>query len=216
MTATHDQLKLYRSALAEAGYARGTINNQLSTVQRLYDAARDWGWRTDNPGAHLKARQHPTSRAERIASKYIPNRGAFLSLYTLPDRPTIVGLRDRAILRILCYGGLRVAELCALDLGDVFLEGEPQLVVRAGKGSKRRTIPLAESRGHDHQGLAGGARFAPGRVGSVGGAGQSGAGPALEHARRAQDCGRLSHAGRTQGSRPFLPPHTPLAGALAT
>ncbi len=80
--------------------------------------------------------------SDRIISKYIPDREAFLDLYRIPDENTIEGKRDQAILRILCYTGIRVSELCALNKEDVQLVEFPTLIVRAGKGRKRRYIPL--------------------------------------------------------------------------
>jgi site-specific recombinase XerD len=60
------------------------------------------------------------------------------------DPTTPGGLRDRAILGVLSRGGLRRAELVALDLAD-FTEsakGEGSLSVQ-GKGNKERLVPLA-------------------------------------------------------------------------
>lgn len=52
-------------------------------------------------------------------------------------------LRDRAILLLLLHSGLRIGELCALRLSDLELsERKGRLIVRAGKGAKRREIPL--------------------------------------------------------------------------
>jgi integrase/recombinase XerD len=51
--------------------------------------------------------------------------------------------RDLAILQLLRHTGIRVGELTALRLGDVTLsERKGQLVVRSGKGSKYRVVPL--------------------------------------------------------------------------
>lgn len=48
--------------------------------------------------------------------------------------------RDKAILEVLYGCGLRVSELCGLDLGDVLLDDQ---VVRVfGKGSKERVVPI--------------------------------------------------------------------------
>jgi integrase/recombinase XerC len=51
-------------------------------------------------------------------------------------------LRDRALLELLYGGGLRVAEACGLDIGQLSLsEGERQVRV-VGKGKKERLVPL--------------------------------------------------------------------------
>jgi len=50
------------------------------------------------------------------------------------------GARDAAILEVLYGGGLRVGELCGLDLGDV--DRSRRTVKVTGKGDKERTVPM--------------------------------------------------------------------------
>lgn len=57
-----------------------------------------------------------------------------------PFEPTAAGQRDRAILEVLYGCGLRVSELCGLDLREVHLEEELLRVL--GKGSKERVVPI--------------------------------------------------------------------------
>ena len=55
-------------------------------------------------------------------------------------------IRDYWILGVLLNTGLRVSELVALEIEDItFSERKGELRVRAGKGTKERTIPLNES-----------------------------------------------------------------------
>lgn len=56
-----------------------------------------------------------------------------------------VDLRDRAMLEILYGCGLRVSELCALNLDD--LAGDGELLRIFGKGSKERIVPLGRAAG---------------------------------------------------------------------
>ena len=53
-----------------------------------------------------------------------------------------LGLRDRAALELLYGCGLRVSELCGLDVGDVDLRERQVRVV--GKGRKERIVPLGD------------------------------------------------------------------------
>jgi site-specific recombinase XerD len=51
--------------------------------------------------------------------------------------------RDRAIVVVLLYTGLRLAELVALDLDDVRISARKgQVIVRSGKGDAYREVPL--------------------------------------------------------------------------
>lgn len=142
---TEDEIKLYRAHLIQSGYKRGSIGTKLAAVRRFFDALQDRGVRLDNPATKVKAKKDLTSQAEKIAEKYIPDRDAFLNLWTLPDRTSPMGYRDRAILRVLCFTGIRVSELCALDLADIKNSDNPQLLVRGGKGRKRRHVPLGRA-----------------------------------------------------------------------
>ena len=55
-------------------------------------------------------------------------------------RPIFLGRRDEVILRLLLDTGIRVSELCGLDLTDVDLERE--LAYVTGKGSRPRVVPF--------------------------------------------------------------------------
>jgi site-specific recombinase XerD len=55
-------------------------------------------------------------------------------------RPIFLGRRDEVILRLLLDTGIRVSELCGLDLTDVDLKRE--LAYVTGKGSRPRVVPF--------------------------------------------------------------------------
>jgi integrase/recombinase XerC len=60
-----------------------------------------------------------------------------------PELVDAEGLRDRAILEVLYGSGLRVSELCGLDVGQIDLaEGGGATVHVVGKGSKERVVPV--------------------------------------------------------------------------
>ncbi|MGE3328504.1 MAG: tyrosine-type recombinase/integrase, partial [Acidimicrobiia bacterium] len=57
-----------------------------------------------------------------------------------------VRMRDDAVLELLYGSGLRVSELCGLDLDDLDLRSG--MVTVMGKGSKERRVPLSEPTRH--------------------------------------------------------------------
>jgi site-specific recombinase XerD len=136
--ATEEDLERYRAYLAGAGYGRGTIAVKLSVVRRLYQAATWRGLRTDNPAAGLKAPKERGSRADRV--KYLPLAG-FRALVDAPDKRTAKGKRDRAILTLLGYHGLRVSEVAGLTVDNLHL-GDPAWITVRGKGNKTRQVYL--------------------------------------------------------------------------
>ena len=67
------------------------------------------------------------------------------AMLEVPDPATPAGIRDRAILELLYAAGLRVSELCGLDVDDVDLQ---EGYVRAlGKGGKEREVPIGRFAG---------------------------------------------------------------------
>jgi site-specific recombinase XerD len=63
-------------------------------------------------------------------------------LATAPDGDDPISLRDRATLELLYGSGLRVAELCGLDVADLDLDAQRVRVL--GKGSKERVVPVGD------------------------------------------------------------------------
>lgn len=62
-------------------------------------------------------------------------------LLAAPDKETTAGSRDQAILELLYSSGLRVSELCGLNLHDV----DDTFVRVLGKGSKERVVPVGKA-----------------------------------------------------------------------
>lgn len=71
---------------------------------------------------------------------YVLTEKEMLLLLNAPDTSCFIGARDRAIIEVLYASGLRVSELCFLNISDV---GEETLRV-IGKGGKERLLPIAK------------------------------------------------------------------------
>lgn len=65
------------------------------------------------------------------------------TLLDAPDPTKPKGLRDRAMLQLLYATGLRVSELCSVELSGVVLD--PGIVRVLGKGRKERLVPMGRS-----------------------------------------------------------------------
>lgn len=59
------------------------------------------------------------------------------------DTESVTGLRNRAIIETMYGCGLRVSELCNLEISRI--DFERQFLVVTGKGSKQRLVPMSEN-----------------------------------------------------------------------
>jgi integrase/recombinase XerC len=139
---TLDQLDLraLRSWLANQqtrGKARTTMARRATAV-RVFTA---WALRTGrsgtDPGAQLG---HPKAHRSLPPALDVAEARALLEAAAIAaDDGSPVGVRDVAILELLYATGIRVGELCGLDVDDV---DRGRRVVRVfGKGRKERTVP---------------------------------------------------------------------------
>ncbi|HEX9962172.1 MAG TPA: site-specific tyrosine recombinase XerD [Pyrinomonadaceae bacterium] len=77
---------------------------------------------------------------------YLPkflNRTEIEQLLLVPDVSGEIGLRNRAILETMYAAGLRVSEICSLQLSDVELDAG--ILTCKGKGGKTRKVPIGKS-----------------------------------------------------------------------
>ncbi len=67
------------------------------------------------------------------------------AILRLPNVQTPSGLRNKAVLKVMAYGGLRVSEVVVLRTRDLRREdGRLVLEIRNGKGGRDRTVPLPD------------------------------------------------------------------------
>lgn len=83
----------------------------------------------------------PLKRAPQPEVSYLSGEGT-KALLAAVDVGVRDGLRDYAMLSVMCAAGVRVSELTGLRPRDVSL-GEPPTVLVHGKGGKARYVPLA-------------------------------------------------------------------------
>jgi integrase/recombinase XerC len=133
-------LRVLRSWLAKQqnlGKARSTMSRR-ATAARVFTA---WAQRTGriatDPGA-LLASPKPHKTLPGVLGQ-ADTRAVLDAAAVAADDGSPVGLRDLAIMELLYATGIRVGELCALDLDEV---DRSRRVVRVfGKGRKERSVP---------------------------------------------------------------------------
>jgi integrase/recombinase XerC len=129
-------LRRYLAYLSARGYARRSIARKLSALKSLLRWAVSHDLVPSSPADELSS-----PKLDRPLPKVLKARDA-AKLCEQPSTEEPRGLRDRAVLELLYSSGLRVAELCGLDLSDLDLEAAS--VVVTGKGRKQRKLPLGD------------------------------------------------------------------------
>jgi len=134
-----DVLRRYLASMSAAGLSASTRGRRLYALRSLWQYLETADLVIDNPCRKVSAPRR---------SQHLPNYLALdecARLLTACDDNHYVDLafRDRALLTVLIYQGLRRAEVLGLQLGDVDLEAMT-LLVRRGKGGTSRLLPLAQ------------------------------------------------------------------------
>jgi site-specific recombinase XerD len=134
-------LRRYLAYLATRRYARRTIARKASAIRRYFAWLRRTGHIGTDPARRLSA---PAGEARLPRVLTTGELGQLLEpdSAALDAQPEPWRLRDDAVLELLYGAGLRVSELCGLDLAGVDLRRRTLTVW--GKGAKERRVPLGE------------------------------------------------------------------------
>lgn len=136
---TPTDVREYRAYLqVTVGAAPTTINRRLASLRRFCRWALERGFIEDDPTKRTKGVETP-----RTAPKALDRRQVN-ALVRQAERDTgRFARRNLAIVQLLRHTGMRVGELCSLQLRDIELgERSGKVIIRSGKGSKYREIPL--------------------------------------------------------------------------
>jgi integrase/recombinase XerC len=135
-------LRALRSWLAKQhtlGHARATLQRRAAAARMFFAWAHEAGRVATDPAVSLRSpkirRTLPPTLEAATAAQMLNDAVAAVSEAGGP-----VAARDAAMLEVLYATGIRVSELCGLDLAD--LDRARQVIRVFGKGSKERTVPL--------------------------------------------------------------------------
>jgi len=135
-------LRALRSWLAKqhtVGHARTTLQRRAAAARVFFAWAHETGQVTTDPAANLRSpkttRVLPPTLERATAAQMLDE-----AITTAREPGGPAAARDVAILEVLYSTGIRVSELCSLDVND--LDRERRVIRVFGKGSKERTVPL--------------------------------------------------------------------------
>ena len=136
LTTAH--VRRWLASAQREGLARSTMARRSSTCRSFCNWAVQRGYLDKDPAARLASpRKHRAlpehDRADDLAE--VLRQAAEVAT---DDNP--LSIRDVAIVEVLYGTGIRVSELCGLDLADIDFHARTLRVM--GKGAKQRTVPF--------------------------------------------------------------------------
>jgi integrase/recombinase XerC len=123
-----------------SGRARATLARRAASARTFTAFGHARGWLAADPGPllgtpKLRRKLPEVIRQDQMAAVL----GALDGVEPDPRDQALI-MRDTAIMELLYATGIRVSELCGLDLGD--LDHGRRTVRVLGKGGKERTVPV--------------------------------------------------------------------------
>ena len=132
-------IRLWLGELSEQGLTQNSIARKVATLRSFFKYAFKHGWIQKNP-THLLVIPKKT----RTLPKTIPapDLQRMLDSYRNEEDP-VGSIQDSVILELLYTSGIRVSELCGLNIKDIQVT-QAWIKVR-GKGNKERIVPISSS-----------------------------------------------------------------------
>ncbi len=131
-------LRAWLAAQATSGAARTTLARRTSAVKTFTAWAARRGLLAVDPAARLQV-----PKARRTLPAVLRQDQALAALAAAElgaQQRDPLALRDKLIVELLYATGIRVSELCGLDIDDV--DTGRRLLRVLGKGNKQRTVPF--------------------------------------------------------------------------
>ena len=123
----------------EAGYTAQSMNKDICHLRGLLDYA----WRSGRTDRNVLDGFTLQDSLRKTVPKFLSIEEARRLVAACPSH-TRLQRRDRLVILLLYGCGLRTAELCQLNVGDVDLERQ-EIVITHGKGDRARRIPVPDA-----------------------------------------------------------------------
>ena len=139
----------YKARLLAEGKSESTVNRRMSAVTSLVKFARRVGATASDPSDSLDSERAVTYRDTRGVGAEDARK-----LLRQPDRSTLKGKRDFALLLLLLENALRRAEICALTRADYEPDHKAVWIYGKGRGTQRERVTLSTNARCRHRSLS--------------------------------------------------------------
>ena len=139
VTALHEldlmTMRAWLAHLHASGQARATIARRAASARAFTAWCHRRGLTPTDPGQRLVSPQVPKRLPVVLDAAQADH---LMRVASVADSP--MAARDQAIVELLYATGIRVSELCGLDVDDVRLDS--RTITVTGKGDKQRVVPF--------------------------------------------------------------------------
>ncbi len=132
--ADYSLLRAFTAHLYEVGLGRSSVARVQSALRTYFSFLLEEGHIESDPTEHLESPKPARPLPEALSIAQVEQ------LLASTDPSSFLFQRDLAMLETLYGAGLRISELNSLRRRDLFLEDG--LITVAGKGNRRRIVPL--------------------------------------------------------------------------
>ncbi|QVK18909.1 tyrosine recombinase XerC [Mycoplasmatota bacterium] len=131
---TYQLARKYLAFLHKRQLSKATLARKISSLRTFYKYLQSKKYVEDNPFLMLSL----PKKEKKIPKFFYPKE--IQELYNSIDLNDFLGERNLAIIELLYGSGLRVSELCNLELSHIHFDNKVILV--KGKGNKERIVPM--------------------------------------------------------------------------
>lgn len=135
---SRDVVRQYVSFLTTMKLAKRSITRKIASLRRYFGWLVRNGVMPSDPTSGV----HTPSDSGRLPKVLTADQLGALLVSTDLEAPKWRTSRDTAVIELLYGSGLRVSELCGMDLNSVNVK--TQAIVVMGKGAKERRVPMSE------------------------------------------------------------------------
>lgn len=131
---TEVDLNQYIEKMKEKHYAPSSVSRTIASIRSFFIYLQKQNRISDNPAENLKS--------PKVVKKFpkILSGEQIRALMEQPDKNTSKGLRDSAMMELLCATGIRVSELVSLKVQDI--HSDENYIICTDR-NKERVIPLS-------------------------------------------------------------------------
>lgn len=131
---SREDIVSFLAHLHQKNYATASISRALISLKVLFRFAKKEGIASENPAYYLESPKLWQVIPDVLTGEEVEK------LLCCDDPSNLLQARDKAIIELLYASGLRVSELCSMNLYDV----DDAFVKVTGKGNKERIVPVGK------------------------------------------------------------------------